>query len=131
VSVIVPEKHYLYADQMKIKADSSGKILTPNQVPVNVSHTDEFGTHDIYPGGKTYHWLYPLKHGSPYKVTIDFQGCKDKTESSNAVCFMPSSDEFINPGITVSSQDIALPSKPTSDEISGKQNSPPPSPHFR
>jgi thiol:disulfide interchange protein len=35
-----------------------------------------------------------LRPGAPYKVDIDFQGCKDKSGDSLAICFIPSSEEF-------------------------------------
>lgn len=95
VSVRIPEGHYLYSDQTSVDAESEGENLKPENVPASIPYTDEFGEHNIYPEGKTYSWIYPIKPDAPYKVKVNFQGCKDKTEDSSAICFMPSSEEFV------------------------------------
>jgi len=94
VSVVVPDDHYLYADQTSLKVQSNGTELKPDKSPVSISHTDELGSHSIYPAGKTYSWIYQLSPSAPYKVNIDFQGCKDQSVDSPAACFMPASEEF-------------------------------------
>jgi len=94
LSVVVPDGHYLYADKTSISVDSNGKSIHPNTKPQTISHSDEFGSHQIYPPGKTYSWKYTLSPNSPYRVDIKFQGCKDTGGGSPAVCFMPAEKIF-------------------------------------
>jgi len=94
VTVEIPPKHYLYADsrtEITITAPNGG--IKPDSSPVFVKHTDEFGSGDIIPSGKQ-NWTYSIIPEKRYEIAVKFQGCKEKTEASPAICFMPSEESF-------------------------------------
>ena len=89
VTAKVPSGHYLYKESTKVSAKSDGKEIKPKRVPVAITHTDEYGTQKVYASGDQ-SWIFPLKPGLKCEALIDFQGCRDKTAKSAAICFMPS-----------------------------------------
>ena len=104
IQVIVPPHHYLYEKATKIKvSDATGKLLQPLSVPETITHEDAFsGNTAIYPATASNIWKYNLKnHKKPFKVIIDFQGCRGKTANKAASCFMPGQKIFTISGETV------------------------------
>ncbi len=114
VKVEIPQGHYLYQDKTSVKiTGADGKEIPAAVKPEIVKHHDSISGSDlpIYPGGKTSVWTFPLKDGKPpYEITAEFQGCKDKTADSGAVCFRPEKEKFTVGGIKVES--VKVPKAP-------------------
>jgi thiol:disulfide interchange protein len=89
VTVKVPKGHYLYKKMTKVILYSKNTEIQPKNNPKTISHKDASGIVDIYATGE-HKWFFPLKPKSACIAKIKFQGCKDKTSASSAVCFMPS-----------------------------------------
>jgi thioredoxin:protein disulfide reductase len=92
IHVKIPANHYLYKKSTKIKlSDSKNNILKAVSTPKSILHDDALsGKVKIYPASQKNIWVYNLKnYSSPFKLTIDFQGCRDQTPDEAAVCFMP------------------------------------------
>lgn len=92
INVLIPANHYLYQKSTSIKvSDGKNKILKAVSVPKAIWHDDALsGKVKIYPASQKNNWIYELKNYSrPFKVIIEFQGCRDQTKDSPAVCFMP------------------------------------------
>jgi len=97
INVIIPSNHYLYKKSTEIKvSDSKSKILKAVSIPKAIWHDDALsGKVEIYPASQKNIWIYELKNYSrPFKVIINFQGCRDQTTDSPAVCFMPGQKTF-------------------------------------
>jgi thioredoxin:protein disulfide reductase len=96
VAVNIPVHHYLYVKSTEVSAiNSKGGALKPLTVPVAESHEDQFsGKVDVYQGGKTATWIFNVDGAAPYSVKVKSQGCRDKTATENAVCFMPEEHTF-------------------------------------
>jgi thioredoxin:protein disulfide reductase len=48
----------------------------------------------VYQGGKPAIWVFATDNAAPFNVKISSQGCRDKTATENAVCFMPEEKTF-------------------------------------
>ena len=98
VKVAIPANHYLYKKTTKITvSDAKNKAIKALSIPKNILHNDAFsGKVAIYPSSKASIWTYNLKtYSSPFKIIIDFQGCRDQTSDSAASCFMPGQKTFV------------------------------------
>lgn len=94
ISVDIPANHYLYADdRTKITVKSPGSDLKPFSNPESVFHQDDFGSGNIFPAGINV-WKYKILPDTLYQIDIDFQGCKENSEDSPGVCFIPSETNF-------------------------------------
>jgi thioredoxin:protein disulfide reductase len=97
IHVAIPANHYLYKKTTKIKvSDSNNKILKAVSTPKTIFHDDALsGKVEIYPATQKNIWIYNLKNYSPpFKVIVNFQGCRDQTTDSAAICFMPAQKTF-------------------------------------
>lgn len=97
IHVTIPANHYLYKKSTKIKvSDSKNKILKALSEPKSVLHDDAFsGKVAIYSAKQKNVWIYNLKtYSPPFKVVINFQGCRDQTANSLATCFIPGEKIF-------------------------------------
>lgn len=96
VTVKIPAAHYLYVKSTKVSAiNGQGMTLQPLSSPVKTVHEDQFaGKVAVYQGGKSAIWVFATDTAGPYKITINSQGCRDKTATENAVCFMPEHKVF-------------------------------------
>lgn len=92
VDVEIPETAYLYADRTSVELDPE---VTPLELPTSHPHTDEFGTADVYEGGRTHRWVYPIDPQSGYTVLVKYQGCGDPEGGGGALCYPPSSETFL------------------------------------
>ncbi|NOY74633.1 MAG: DUF255 domain-containing protein [Kiritimatiellaeota bacterium] len=88
VEARVPAGYYLYEKSTRITFTAAGKPLKPSKTPVAVDHEDDSGTLKIYSAGD-WKWLFPAPSGTECVAKIEFQGCRDKTADSSAICFMP------------------------------------------
>ena len=95
IYVQIPEKYYLYKDQTKVSVFLNDKLLQPDKTPEFILHKDENGPHNIYPGGQTVYWLYKVKENLQYKVKLEYQGCKEKTDTAPAMCLIPATKTII------------------------------------
>lgn len=124
VSVDIPSEHYLYADgRTVVNVSQNGKVLTAITSPELVNHTDEFGSGLIIESGLR-SWIYSIDSKLIYKISVNFQGCKNKTKDSSAVCFMPSSESFtINDKVANSENPkTSIDHKNNSDKVDDKGN---------
>jgi thioredoxin:protein disulfide reductase len=97
IHVAIPTNHYLYEKTTKIKvSDAANKILKAASTPKSIFHDDALsGKVKIYPATQKNVWIYDLKtYSPPFKVVVDFQGCRDQTADSAASCFMPGQKTF-------------------------------------
>jgi thiol:disulfide interchange protein len=96
VEVDIPAKHYLYINATKVSAtNSQGVALKSLTVPAIEVHEDKFsGKVNVYQGEKATQWVFIADGLAPYKITISSQGCRDKTATETAVCFMPEDKTF-------------------------------------
>jgi len=85
VEVSVPEDAYLYAEQTSIKVVPSAEL---QKSPVAQAHTDDFGTSDVYEGGRAHQWVYSIDPQAPYSIAVAYQGC------GGGVCYPPSTETF-------------------------------------
>ena len=98
IYVTIPANHYLYKKSTYIKvSDSQNKTLKAVSEPKTILHNDALsGEVAIYPASQKNSWVYNLKNQShPIKVTINFQGCRDKDADNPATCFMPGQKSFV------------------------------------
>ncbi|MCK4982900.1 MAG: thioredoxin family protein [Victivallaceae bacterium] len=98
IHVAIPANHYLYKKTTKIKiSDNDNKILKAISTPKSILHDDTLsGKVKIYPATQKNIWIYNLKtYSPPFKVIVDFQGCRDQTADSAAICFMPGQKTFV------------------------------------
>ncbi|MDD5697598.1 MAG: cytochrome c biogenesis protein CcdA [Victivallaceae bacterium] len=104
VRAAIPANHYLYKKTTEIKvSDAARQILKPVAVPKTVLHEDAvFGKVAIYPAAAKNVWAYNLQgYNKPFKVNIDFQGCRAPSAAAPASCFLPGRKTFIIAGETV------------------------------
>ena len=92
VEVEIPETAYLYAEQTAVELIPEIEAV---ERPVSHPHIDEFGTADIYEGGQTHRWVYPIDPGAAYTININWQGCGTPEGGGGAVCYMPASETFV------------------------------------
>lgn len=92
VEAAIPEGAYLYAEQTSVDAGAQAVLL---ESPVAHPHTDDFGTADIYEGGRTHRWVYRTLPGSV--VTVRFQGC-GTPDGGSSVCYPPDTKTFTAAG---------------------------------
>jgi thiol:disulfide interchange protein DsbD len=85
VEVSIPASAYLYAEQTSVDLLPAA---TAHAAPVSHSHTDEFGTADVYEGGQTHRWVYTIDPQASYQITVRYQGC------GNGSCYMPATETF-------------------------------------
>jgi thiol:disulfide interchange protein DsbD len=86
VEVSIPASAYLYAEQTSVDLLPAA---TAHAAPVSHSHTDEFGTADVYEGGQTHRWVYTIDPQASYQITVRYQGC------GNGSCYMPATETFV------------------------------------
>ncbi|MFA7185975.1 MAG: cytochrome c biogenesis protein CcdA, partial [Victivallales bacterium] len=102
VQAKIPAGHYLYRKSTVITVtDADNKTLKALSGPETVLHEDAFsGKVAIYPASSESAWIYNLtNHRPPFKVTVSFQGCRERTADHAANCFMPGEKTFtITPG---------------------------------
>lgn len=91
VEVKIPDAAYLYAEQTAVELTPPVKVV---EHPVSHPHKDEFGTSDIYEGGKTHRWVFPVDSGISYEIDIRYQGCGTPEGGGGAVCYPPASETF-------------------------------------
>ena len=88
VTARVAPGNYFYANSLILVvtgADGSAAAMTSS--PEAVPHHDEFlGDVGIYPAG-THVWKFTGM--PPFKATVNYQGCREKTAESPAMCFLP------------------------------------------
>lgn len=97
ISVNVFANHYLYYEQVQVEVkDAFGKTIPPYSLPSGITYSDPFsGTVKIIPGNTTAIWIFKLAGGKPpFYITIDYQGCRSRSENRQAICFPPGSKEF-------------------------------------
>ena len=90
VEVSIPASAYLYADQTSVELLPASPSL---EHPAKHSHTDDFGTADIYEGGQTHQWVYAIDPQAGYQISVRYQGC-GTPEGGSAVCYAPSTETF-------------------------------------
>lgn len=97
ISVDVPTGTYLYkSDTIFAVTDNSGNALPVISAPKGSVYKDEFkGDTRIYKGPGKFNWIYSVKGELPFKVKIEFQGCKAKTADSPAQCYFPGDKSFV------------------------------------
>ena len=79
VSVLVPEKNYLYAESIRLAGSADG-VSIRWAAPEPVRN----GEDRIYPAG-TWKWTAsPVADTAPLSVKVEFQGC-----SADGVCYLP------------------------------------------
>lgn len=86
LEVVIPDGAYLYAEQTSIELVP---VVVAEEAPVSHSHTDEFGTADIYEGGQTHQWVYALTPQAATQITVNYQGC------GNGLCYPPATETFV------------------------------------
>jgi len=91
VEVSIPSSAYLYADRTSVGLLPS---VSAKVAPVSHSHTDDFGTADIYEGGQIHQWVYSIDPQTAYQITVKYQGC-GTPEGGSAVCYAPAIETFV------------------------------------
>jgi thiol:disulfide interchange protein len=104
VEVQIPDGAYLYADQTAVELSPS---VAPDQKPVAHPHTDDFGTSDVYEGGQTHRWVYPLGPSQTVQVSVRYQGCGTPEGGGGAVCYPPASEAFVAGQASASAEPVA------------------------
>ena len=92
VEVDIPKTAYLYAEQTSVELVPSAELL---ETPTAHSHTDDFGTSDVYEGGQIHRWVYSLGKVDGVQIHIRYQGCGTPEGGGGAVCHMPASETFV------------------------------------
>ncbi|MBA4386528.1 MAG: hypothetical protein C0404_01025 [Verrucomicrobia bacterium] len=85
VSFSVPEKHYLYADKIKISIPG-GPELAPKDIPEPKKKHDDLLDADVQTYGHDTSLVYTLKNavsGKPVDVEVKYQGCGEN------LCYPP------------------------------------------
>jgi len=72
VEVSVPADAYLYAEQTSVKIVPSAEL---QKSPLAHAHTDDFGTSDVYEGGRSHQWVYSIDPQASYQIAVAYQGC--------------------------------------------------------
>ncbi len=91
VEVEIPETAYLYAEQTKVKLEPD---IPAAETPGAHPHTDDIGTSDVYEGGQTHRWVYPIDPAQSVQVSISYQGCGTPEGGGGAVCYPPANKTF-------------------------------------
>jgi len=91
VAVSIPDGAYLYSERTSVELLPAA---TMEEVPAAHSHTDDFGTSDVYEGGQTHRWVYSIDSGTSYQIAIRYQGC-GTPEGGSAVCYPPATKTFV------------------------------------
>ena len=94
VRLIVPANHYIYADQVAVKADA-GDVLVARQSPTPKEQYDDLLEKVVSIFDRDAEFLYAVKTGTqlPFSVTVSYQGCS----VSPMLCFLPSERTFTAP----------------------------------
>jgi len=90
VAVDVPSGAYLYVNQTSVELLPATDV---QEAPVSQTHTDNFGTVDIYEGGQSHRWVYSIDPQESYRTTVRYQGC-GASDGGNAVCYAPATETF-------------------------------------
>lgn len=91
VEVAIPSGAYLYTDQTSVELFPAAAALN---VPASQTHTDDFGTAEIYEGGQSHQWIYTIDLQTSYQINIRYQGC-GTSDGGSAVCYAPSTETFV------------------------------------
>ncbi|MHB9137837.1 MAG: protein-disulfide reductase DsbD family protein [Victivallaceae bacterium] len=96
VSVAIPPGYYLYQDQTQVEVkDFLGTVLPPYSLPNPAIHDDpDAGKIKVFQHGAKNVWMFRVPNSSTYQVAITYQGCKEKTVESPAMCFAPAKERF-------------------------------------
>ncbi|MDD4181425.1 MAG: cytochrome c biogenesis protein CcdA [Victivallaceae bacterium] len=99
ISVQIPEHHYLYQDQTKIIVNSADKSISAHISPIASKYDDEFsGETMIYTTGNV-EWKFNVaKTTLPYRIELEYAGCRATTPESSGICFMPQHDFYVFDG---------------------------------
>ena len=96
VSAVIPPGYYLYQEQTQVEVkDFQGAALPPYSLPSPVIHDDPFsGKVNIFQHGAKNIWTFQIQDSGTYQIIINYQGCKEKTADSPAMCFPPSKEKL-------------------------------------
>ncbi len=92
VSFSVPDKHYLYADQIIVQVN--GRPVDASKLPAAKKKIDQFTEKEVGMYVVDAVLEYPLPDSQDYRVKVSYQGCND------TVCFLPAEKEFMLGGAT-------------------------------
>ncbi|QSH40720.1 cytochrome c biogenesis protein CcdA [Lentisphaerota bacterium ZTH] len=97
VKVKIPAGHYLYQEQTKVMVTgNTGQACIASETPKAILHEDQLlGKTRVFMGPGTIDWTFDCSGlQTPLKIDIAYQGCKEKTADSQAICFVPSQKEL-------------------------------------
>ncbi|MCP4102122.1 MAG: DUF255 domain-containing protein [Lentisphaerae bacterium] len=97
VKTVIPSGHYLYQEQTKVMVTGNqGQACIASTKPKAILHEDQLlGKTWVFMGPQTVSWVFDCARLKvPFNVDIAYQGCKEKTADSQAICFVPSQKEF-------------------------------------
>lgn len=88
VTARVAPEHYFYDNSLSfVVTGADGKRLLPSEAPKPISHEDDvFGKVEVYSAG-IHVWKFTGM--PPFRATVDYQGCRARTATEAAMCFMP------------------------------------------
>ena len=91
VTVEVAEACYLYASGTSVSAKDAGGTVSSWSEPVAEEKFDEFfGRPERVYGAGRHEWSASVDPAAvPFSVTVEYQGCRGKSDAGPAVCFMP------------------------------------------
>ncbi|MDD4181068.1 MAG: protein-disulfide reductase DsbD N-terminal domain-containing protein, partial [Victivallaceae bacterium] len=99
ISVQIPEHHYLYQDQTKIIVNSDGKTISPQVSPAPTKYDDEFSGETMIYGAGDAEWKFNVaKTTLPYRIELEYAGCRATTPESSGICFIPQHDFYVFDG---------------------------------
>jgi thiol:disulfide interchange protein len=92
VGLMIPSNHYVYADQVVVKADA-GDALVVRQSPTPKEQYDSFFDKVVGIYEQDIKFLYGVKAGTqlPLRISVSYQGCS----KSPMLCFLPSTKTFV------------------------------------
>lgn len=98
VSAVIPPGYYLYQEQTQVEVkDFQGAVLPPYSLPSPVIHDDPYsGKVQIFQNGTKNVWIFRVHDSGAYQILINYQGCKEKTADSPALCFPPSTEKLFS-----------------------------------
>ncbi len=85
LEVSIPPDAYLYAKKTTVKIVPSAEKQTS---PTVQTHTDDFGTSNVYEGGQTHRWVWLIDPQKNYQISLAYQGCGGGT------CYPPTKETF-------------------------------------
>ena len=120
VSVTIPPGHYLYQDQTQVEVkDFLGTTLPPYSLPAPAIHDDpDAGKVKVFQHGAKNVWMFRAPNSSTYQVLISYQGCKEKTADSPAMCFLPAKARLIAVSDTIEENQSPVVSEPMPENLS-------------